>query len=582
MSVSRDVEVAETHESVDVAPKREHVGVWRVDEAVGDDPDEEFGEEDGAERDLDERVPRDAHLTVLEVVVATVERRRNTGDGDGRDDGGENDGLEGDSEALLRRAAVDPLFAVRRVDERLTELADARILRKEEERLVVRWVRLDKLGDRVLALALRLLLQPFALLNRCFSDVMHAARRLEWRRRGLNNLGESVEPRPELESHLGLIDESDGRSCSRWRRGILRQDMGQYGKADERDPRKTNLLVLGRLDWFRRARHAAVKHFFGRGRLLSLGTSSQTDRRVGVRVEPLEPACRDRACWTDGVRLELPQTLLLLGELETLVEQGNEQVADDEIADEHPTAEKHGGEDDLQGTLLVRDDRLEDVRPILAREDLIHGEERVENLVEGERAGVVVLETGDAAKELDGDERGEIGEQEEEQNHVDEGIDRSDEANEEALHARDREDDAVEPCDLEAGQPNVGPRAEDAWELDDARRDGKEDVDMIGGAAKEASPVGQARKHANGNLDVESEREAEFGPVERVRLRLTHVVRAARLQRDRDYDEGDPDQSCLLVDLGHEVGAFAQAAVRFSVVVELHLDRQGAAQKETA
>jgi hypothetical protein len=205
------------------------------------------------------------------------------------------------------------------------------------------------------------------------------------------------------------------------------------------------------------------------------------------------------------------------------------------VGEEEPAAEQDAGEDGLLVLLLVRDGRVEHVGPVLRCEHLAHARSQrlaaeylaqPAHLVHAEEAVVDLLEVGldvlavlllrnVAAQQLHGDKRCQTDAEQQKQDHVGETGEVAEHLAQQRLHARHSSDDAVEARELERREPVVRARALDAWDLDDGRDDGEQQVDAVALLGKEAAPVAVEDKGDPAHHDLDVERDGE-GQLDRV------------------------------------------------------------------
>jgi hypothetical protein len=180
---------------------------------------------------------------------------------------------------------------------------------------------------------------------------------------------------------------------------------------------------------------------------------------------------------------------------------------------------------------------------MLRREDLVDGQEGREDLAKVHREAPLQIPT----EELGSEERGEVVDEHEEEDHVGEAVHIPEHGHEQRPHAGYLEDDAVETRELEDRQPRVHRRAVHDGELDDSRADREYEVEVVGALDEEAAPVGQVRDEADRNLDVERYRDHQFANVEDLLVRRAdgHVSRG--LENERGEGEGYPTPPDALV-----------------------------------
>ena len=246
-------------------------------------------------------------------------------------------------------------------------------------------------------------------------------------------------------------------------------------------------------------------------------------------------------------RFDLLESFLVLRDVKVFLDDSNEHVDQDEVGQDEPADEEYGT--DPRGPLLGREagNRVQDFGPVLAGENLVHAEERVEyrSEVDSDIPASGVLGRDLAPEELTCEDGHEEGDQEDEQHKVADTCRVAEHQLDQLAGHGHGHDDPVYPQDLEDGQPGVDlTGVADRRYQDDGRGDGKPEVDHVLEGVVEAPPVGGEAYH---DLDVQENSHDDLGRVQETVSRRPGRCAPEALGKKVEGDDENPEPGRLVV-----------------------------------
>lgn len=219
------------------------------------------------------------------------------------------------------------------------------------------------------------------------------------------------------------------------------------------------------------------------------------------------------------------------------------------ICKKEPAHEEQDDDNGLTQGHFGHSSAIQDIGPILRRKELIHCQERREDLSKVQRHGTLHI----APQDLRRKKCCEIVDDHKKKHHVRQSAHVRKQGQQQRPHTWYLQNDTIESRQLEDRQPRVSLRVVYDWDLNDGRSDGEHKVQVIIPLYEKPSPVRQMSDETHYDLNVERDGDDQLANIKNLLVHRADVYTPRRLEDERGKGECYPTPPDVPIYLLHSV-----------------------------